>query len=452
MTEKYAEMTEQPVHKLICKLAVPTIFSMLVASLYNLADTFYVGRINTQATAAVGVAFALMSIIQAVGFFFGHGSGNFLSRHLGARDVKGAQVMATTGFVYVLAAGCLITVAGELFLDELCVGLGSTPTILPYTRSYVRILLLGAPFMTGSLVMNNQLRYQGNALYSMIGIVTGAVLNVALAPLFIFTFGMGVTGAAAATVLCQAVSFCILLAMIFRRGTVPYHWRSFSRRPAWLLDIVRGGSPSLARQGLACLATLLLNVAAGEHGDAAIAGMSIVTRAVFFIYAIFLGFCQGYQPVCGFNYGAGLYRRVLDGYWFCVRYGFVFLLICAVFGFWQAPAVIALFRHDPEVIAVGTVALRWQLAVFSLNAFATMSNVMLQTIGRSVRATVLASARQGLFFVPLILVLPRCFGLQGVEMCQAVADLLTFALALPLTLGVLRELRAGVKKEPRQGA
>ena len=205
--EKVTYMTTAPVRKLVCKLAVPTIISMLVTSFYNMADTFFVGKLNTSATAAVGIVFSVMAFIQALGFFFGHGSGNYISRKLGAREYEEASVMAATGFVYAFLCGIFVAVAGLLFLNPLSVALGSTPTILPYTKDYLKIILLGAPFMTSSLVLNNQLRYQGSANYAMVGIVTGAVINIALDPLLIFTFQMGIMGAAVATVLHNLKNF-----------------------------------------------------------------------------------------------------------------------------------------------------------------------------------------------------------------------------------------------------
>ena len=447
--DNFTVLTTRPVRRLILTLAVPTIISMLVTSFYNMADTYFVGKINTQSTASVGIVFSVMSIIQAIGFFFGHGSGNFISRKLGAREADAAGRMAATGFFFAFGAGVLLAVVGLAFLTPLSVALGSTPTILPYTERYLGIILLGAPFMTASLVLNNQIRFQGNALYGMVGIVSGAVINVGLDPLFIFTFGMGVAGAALATVLSQLCSFVLLLLMCRRGGNIPIRASNFTPSWAFVREIISGGTPSLMRQGLASLSTILLNVAAGVYGDAAIAGMSIVSRIGMFTNSFLIGFGQGFQPVCGFNYGAKLYGRVRQGFWFCVQVGFCFLLACTVLGMGYAEEIVSLFRRgDPEVIAVGADALRWQFIAYPLGAWVIISNMMLQTIRKSVRATILSSARQGLFFIPLIFILPRLLGLQGVEMCQAVADCLTFCLAVPLTCSVLSEM----KRQEQQAA
>ena len=440
--DNYLYLTTTPVPRLIVSLAVPTIISMLVTSFYNMADTYFVGKINTQSTAAVGIVFSVMSIIQAVGFFFGHGSGNYISRKLGAQETGNAEKMAATGFFWALFMGIFLAVVGLIFLTPLSLALGSTPTILPYTEKYLGIILLGAPFMTASLVLNNQIRFQGNAAYAMVGIVSGAVINVILDPILIFVFDMGISGAALATVISQICSFSLLLYMGRKGGNIRIRFKNFTPSLAFIKEIIGGGTPSLARQGLASVATILLNVAAGAYGDAAIAGMSIVTRIAMFINAFLIGFGQGFQPVCVFNYGAGLYARVRQGFWFCVKVGFIFLLVCALAGMGFAEEIVSLFRKgDPDVIAVGAAALRWQFITFPLGSWIVMSNMMLQTIRKPVKATIISSARQGLFFIPLIFILSHYLGLQGVEMCQAVADLLTFILAIPLTCSVLNEMK-----------
>ncbi len=442
--DNYIKMTKEPIPKLIGSLCVPTIISMLVTSFYNMADTFFMGRINTQCTAAIGVSFSVMAVIQAVGFFFGHGSGNYMSRKLGAHDEESARRMASNGFFLALIAGGVILLLGELFLTELSVWLGSTPTILPYTEKFLGVIFIGAPFMTASLVLNNQMRFQGNALYAMVGIVSGALLNILLEPLFIFVFGLGITGAAIGTVISQFFGFCLLLFMDHKGNNISIHYKYFSPSLRVMGEIFRGGFPSLLRQGTACISTIVLNKEAGIYGDAAIAGMSIVTRVFLFINSFVVGFGQGFQPVCGYNYGAGLYGRVRDGFWFCVRVGFYFLLIMAVLGYVFAPEVVETFRKgDSEVTSVGVAALRWQLLSLPLGSFIVLSNMMLQTLRKPFRASLMAASRQGLFFIPAVWILSSCLGLQGVEMSQMVSDICAFLIAIPLSGSVLRELRRG---------
>ena len=442
--EKREYMLEEPVKKLVCRLAVPTIMSMLVTSFYNMADTFFVGKIDTQSTAAVGIVFSLMAIIQAVGFLFGHGSGNFISRRLGAGDMEEAEKMSAVGFFSSFLAGIVIMVVCLIFIEPLSHALGSTPTIQPYTVSYLRIILFGTPAMTASLVLNNQMRFQGSAFYAMIGIVSGAVINIGLDPFFIFVCDMGVAGAALATTISQYMSFLFLLLMIRKGGNIRIRFQNFRPSLHFYKEVIRGGIPSLCRQGLASIATICLNHAAGNYGDAAIAGMSIVTRVMMFANSALIGFGQGFQPVCGFNYGAKKYKRVLDAFWFCVRTAFIFLTVVAVVIFIFAPEIIALFRKgDADVITVGTAALRYSIAVFPLSAWIVMCNMMLQSIGKGLKASIVASARQGIFFLPLIAILPHLFGLTGVEICQTVSDVLALTVSIPLGVSVIREMRRG---------
>ena len=441
--QKFHQMTEEPVGQLICRLALPCIISMLVTAFYNMADTFFVGMLKSNsATGAVGVVFSLMAIIQAVGFFFGHGSGNFISRELGKHNYEEASNMAATGFFSALAAGLLICVLGQIFLEPLAYLLGSTDNILPYAKAYLRVILIGAPWMTASLVLNNQLRFQGSAAYAMVGIASGAVLNIGLDPLLIFVFGMGVAGAAWATIFSQFVSFCLLLIGCTKGGNLHIHISRVQLKWSYYAMIIKGGLPSLARQGLASVATICLNQAARSYGDAAIAAMSVVQRIMMFGASAMIGFGQGFQPVCGFNYGARLYHRVKEGFWFCVKTSTVFLFAVGTLGFIFAPQLVALFRDDPQVIAYGATALRFQCVTFCFQGWVVMSNMMLQTIGRTAPATFLAMARQGVFFIPLVWILSAAFGMLCIQMTQTVSDCLTLICAIPIQLKVLRELSA----------
>lgn len=435
-------MTEPPVQRLICQLALPCIISMLVTSFYNMADTFFVGMLdNPSATAAVGVVFSLMAIIQAVGFFFGHGSGNYISRELGRKNYQEASNMAATGFFSAILAGGLICALGQIFLDPLSYALGSTDTILPYTRDYMRIILLGAPWMAGSLVLNNQLRYQGSANYAMVGIVSGAVLNIVLDPILIFRLGLGVSGAGWATIISQFVSFCILYIGCSKGSNIHIHVKHFKCQWFYFNMIIRGGLPSLARQCLASFATICLNKAAGSYNDAAVAAMSIVQRIMMFGASTMIGFGQGFQPVCGFNFGAGLYQRVRQGFWFCVKLSLGFLTAVSVLMFIFAPEMISWFQNDAEVIEYGALALRFQCISFPAHSWIVMSNMMEQSIGKTASATFLSAARQGIFFIPAIFLLNYFLELTGIQMAQAVSDLLTLACAIPIHIYVMKNMQ-----------
>ncbi len=439
--QKFKKMTEPPVGGLILSLAVPCIISMLVTSFYNMADTYFVGMLESDAaTAAVGVVFSMMAIIQAIGFFFGHGSGNYISRQLGRKNYEEASIMAATGFFSAFGTGVIICILGQIFLDPLAYLLGSTDTILPYTRQYLSVILLGAPWMTASLVLNNQLRYQGSAMYSMVGIVAGAIINIALDPLLMFVLELGVAGAAWATIISQFVSFCLLLIGCTRGSNISISIRKVRLRWFYYKMIIQCGLPSLARQALASVATICLNQAAKPFGDAAIAAMGVVQRISMFGASAMIGFGQGFQPVCGFCFGARLYERVKQGFWFCVKYSFLFLLAVSALGYIFAPQLISLFRDSPEVIEIGTAALRFQCISFPAHCWIVMSNMMEQSIGRTVPATFLASARQGFFFIPVVWLLSGLFGITGIQMTQMISDLLTLVCAVPIHIYVMKTM------------
>lgn len=432
--EKVTYMTSEKVSKLICSLAVPTIVSMLVTTFYNMVDTFFVGKINNQATAAVGVVFSVMTLIQALGFFFGHGSGNYISRKMGERDYEDAEKMASFSFFMCFLAGILVSVICLIFMEPLAIWLGSTETILPYTLEYMRIILLGAPFIMSSFVLNNQLRYQGSAMYAMIGIVLGAVINIALDPILMFVFDLGIAGAAYATVISQIASFILLIVASNKGENIHISFKKFKFSFRYMKEIIRGGSPSLFRQGLVSIASIILNNIAAGFGDAAVAAMSVVSRITMFANSALIGFGQGYQPVCGMNYGAKLFKRVREGFWFCVKYSFVFLILMSALAYIFAPQLVSLFREDAEVIKIGTQTLRYQCLVFPLSSVIVLTNMMLQSTGKGIWATVVASARQGFFFIPIVIIMSKLYGLTGLQISQTIADIFAFLLAFPVAL------------------
>ena len=447
---QFRRMTETPIPQLVLSLAAPTILSMLITSIYNLADTFFVGQISTSASGAVGVVSSLMAIIQALGFMLGHGAGTIISRSLGSRDTTAATRFASTSFFTALVFGVVLAVAGLGTLPHFMMLLGSTETILPHACAYARPILIAAPLMISSLVMNNILRYEGKANFAMIGLVTGGVLNIALDPLFMFVFGLGTAGAGIATALSQSISFCILLSMFLRGKTVSqFRLSAVTREARDFGRILLGGAPSFGRQGLNSIGGMLLNLAARGYGDAAVAGMSIVSRIFMFIISVAIGTGQGFQPVAGFNYGARKYRRVEKACVFTMCASFCFLSVIIAACWFNAEALIKLFRDDPEVTAIALPAFRYQCFACFLQPVIVAGNMLFQSIGKSGRATFLACCRQGVFFIPLILTLPRMFGLLGIEICQPIADVLTLVVTVPFLFPFLHQL---VKMEEAETA
>ncbi len=423
-------MLETPIPQLIPALAVPTIVSMLVTSIYNMADTYFVSQLNTSASGAVGVVFSLMAIIQAVGFTVGMGSGSIASRLLGQERREEADVYASTGVLAALVLGLAMAGAGMAFREELMWLLGSTATIYPYALDYAVYIILGAPVMILSFTLNNLLRWQGKANLSVFGLATGGVLNMALDPIFIYGFRMGIGGAGAATLLSQCVSLVILTSFfLLKKSELKVAPGKISRSPRTYLAILKQGMPSFFRQGVLSAATMALNYNAKIYGDAAVAALSIVTKVFMVIQSVVIGFGQGFQPVLGYNYGAKRLDRVKEAVWFSVKTCTVILTVGAVAGFLLAPAIMTQFRRDDAlVIAIGTRTFRYQCCTLPLGAVLVFANMFFQSLGKSWRAVLLAICRQGLY-IPLVYLMSGRFGLTGLECTQAVADLLAFALS-----------------------
>ncbi len=453
----YRRMTETPVSKLVIQLGIPTTISMLVTTIYNMADTYFVGQLNdNRATGGVGVVYGLMSIIQAIGFMYGHGGGSLISRALGQREKERATRLASTSFFYALMSGLAFSVLGLLFQEPLMKLLGSTDTILPFAKEYSLYILLAAPFMMGSFVLNNILRYEGRASIAMIGLTTGGILNIFLDWLFLMYLDMGVGGAGLATGISQMVSFTILLSMFLTgRTQSKLAVSQITRKFGEVMLICKTGLPSFLRQGLGSIGTMMLNHQAGVYGaaiaaqyaikaadasDAAVAAMSVVNRICFFIFAVGLGIGQGFQPVCAFNYGAKKYARVRKAFSFTFTLGEIFMGSLAIIGMIFSGSLIGIFRDAPEVIDIGTYALRIQLAALFFQPLCVFANMLFQTVGKHNAASFLSALRSGLLLVPLLIVLPLFFELKGVQMAQGVADVIAFFIALPFVIHFFRVL------------
>ena len=440
-TTQYDKMTKQPVGSLVIKLGIPTTLSMLVTNIYNMVDTMFVGKLGTSASGAVGIVFGFMSILQAFGFLFGQGAGSIISRRLGNKDEESASVVASTAFFSSMFMGLLIGILGTVFNTKMVYLLGSTDTILPYAKTYSLFILVAAPFMTSTFTMNNILRFEGKASLSMVGLMTGAILNMVGDPILMFGLDMGIAGAGLSTAISQFVSFCVLLSMFLSGKTQSkLSVRKITREFNVLFDIVATGFPSLVRQGLQAVSTMILNQQARIYGDAAVAAMSIVSRISFFIFAVGLGIGQGFQPVCGFNYGAKKFSRVKEAFSFTLVAGEVLLGMFAVAGLLFSNQAIAVFRDDAEVIAFGTPALRYQCMALFLNPLIVLSNMTLQSTGQRAWATFLSMMRSGLYLIPMIYILTYTMGARGIQLAQPVADVLAFATALPVIVNFIRKL------------
>ncbi len=438
---QYIKMTETPIPKLIMQLGIPTIISMLITSIYNLADTFFVSKLGNSASGAVGIVFGLMAILQAFGFMFGHGAGSIISRKLGQKDNESASRYASTSFFLSLAIGIIISVLGIIFLEPFMNLLGSTKTILPYAKEYGLYILIAAPFMTSSCVLNNILRYEGRAAFAMIGLTMGGILNIILDPIFMFGLNLGTSGAGISTAISQIISFGILLYMfVVGKTDSKISIKKITREFKDVVEIVTVGFPSMLRQGLGSVSTMLLNSQAAVYGDAAVAAMSIVNRISMFIFSVGLGIGQGFQPVAAYNYGAGKYSRVRKGLWFTAFAGEAILGVAATIGLIISGQIIGVFRNDTQVIEFGTMALRCQCIACFFQPFSVCTNMMFQSVGKSGRAAFLSALRSGVCFIPLIIILPYLFGKTGIQVSQALADIISFAISFPLMLSFLKNL------------
>lgn len=437
----YEKMTTWPISKLVITLGIPTTISMLVTNIYNMADTYFVSELGNSASGAVGVVFGLMAIIQAFGFMFGHGAGSIIARKLGMQDEKSAGIFASISITACLITGLVLGIFGLIFLEPLMRLLGSTDTILPYAKGYARYILISAPVTMASFALNNILRYEGKAFFAMIGLTIGGVLNMVLDPVLIFGLGMGIDGAGLSTAFSQLVSFLILLSMFIRGKTQSKLSLSFVKeQPKGIFNIMATGFPSLARQGLNSISTMLLNNLAGMFGDAAVASMSIVNRIVFFIFAVGLGIGQGFQPVASFNYGAKLYSRVKKAFVFTFLTGEVILGIFALAGILLSDNIIGFFRNDPDVISIGTISLKFQLIALYFQPLTICANMLFQSIGENKKATFLSMLRSGILFIPTILILTNLFGIFGIQVSQALADVMAFFVTLPMVVIFLKRL------------
>lgn len=435
----YQKMTETPVSRLIVKLGIPTTVSMLITGIYNLADTYFVGTLGESQQAATGILFTLQCIIQAVAFMLGHGSGTFVSKALADKDTKEATCYVSTAFFTGATAGTLLSVVGLLILKPFMRLLGSTSTILPYACDYGMWVLIACPFMVCSLVLNNNLRYEGKAFYAMIGLTTGGILNIFGDWLLIKKCDLGVFGAGMSTAISQMISFTILLVLYLRMAQSTVSIRAVSRRASVYWGIVKVGFPSLIRQGLTSISNGLLNNLTKPFGDAAIASMSVVNRFSSLVMCVGLGIGQGFQPVASFNYRAKKYKRVKVGLVFTMALGGVMVLLLSLPSFLFPEPIIRLFQKSAEVVRVGTPALRYAAVGLLFLPLSVPVNMLYQSIRRAGVASFLSVLRSGAAFIPVLLIGTHYFDLLGIQLAQPIADVISGLICIPFTLHFLRK-------------
>ena len=433
--KQYKKMTEGSTSKLVFTLGLPAMISMLVTAIYNIADTLFVSKIDADglASAAVTIVFPLMAIIQAIGFTFGMGSGSLISSKLGERKEEEAQRIGSSAFYIAIILGLVITILSLIFINPLLRLLGASSNVLPYAKDYAIYVIIGFPIMAGSFVMNTILRSEGKAKFSMIGLTVGGILNIFLDPLFINTFNMGIKGAAIATVVSQGISFLILLSMfVFKKSIIKLAIDKVSKAFDMYLSIVKVGFPSLCRQGLASIATILLNNMASKYGsDQAQAAMGIVSKVVMIIFSMGLGIGQGYQPVCGYNYFAKKYERVREAMKFTFIFALGVMTFVSVICFIFSDSIIRWFNENETIVDIGSKALKYQCISMPFLSVNVIINMTLQSTRKNFMATILSCCRQGLFFIPIILLLPLIIEIDGVVLTQPISDVCTCLFSIP---------------------
>lgn len=429
--KQFKRMTTVSVQRLVGSLAVPTIISMMVTNIYNMVDTAFVGTLGTSQSGAVGIVFGYMSILQAVGFMCGMGSGCIMSRRLGAKDVESASNYSSLGFFMSLGLGAIIGILSYIFLEPLLVVLGSTSTISVYAKVYIKFIIVSAPFMTASLSLNNLLRYEGRAKLGTAGLLTGAILNICGDALFMFVLNMGIAGAGLSTAIAQTISFCILLFMFLSGKTqTKISVKRAYNNIGQIGNVLASGFPSLVRQSLNSISTMLLNSFSAGYGDSAVAAMSIVSRISFFVMSLAIGMGQGFQPVSSFNYGAGKYERVKKAYWFTFIVAEILVCIIVVPVFFNAPSLIRIFRDDSEVVIYGVRALRLQCITGPLIPLSMMTEMGFQSTGQKIYATISSSLRSGIVFIPTLIILACVRGMKGIQEAQPVAFAISFVISI----------------------
>ena len=435
----YQKMTETPVASLILRLGIPTTISMLITSIYNMADTYFVGTLGESAQAATGVLFTLQTIIQGLGFMFGQGSGSFISRELANRDTEKASMYISSSFFAGLAISLVITLMGMPFLAPLVRFLGSTETILPHAVDYGFWVLVACPFILCSMILNNGLRFEGKAFYAMFGLTTGGLLNIFGDWLLVHKFQMGVYGAGLATAVSQMVSFTILLIMYLKMAQSTISLKKVSKQAGTYLSIMRVGLPSLIRQGLNALTSGILNNLTKAFGDAAIAAMSVVSRYAMFLMCVGLGMGQGFQPVASFNYSAKKYDRVKKGLVFLIIFAIIVIGGASAVSIFMAPQIIRLFQEAPEVIEVGTPALRNYAFGMIFMSFSVPVNMLYQSIQKPTVSSVLSMIRSGAVTIPILLIGVPLLGLPVIQTAQPIADVIAGCISIPFIIHFLRK-------------
>lgn len=441
------------IKSLLIKMSIPAIIGMLVTAIYNIVDTLFVSQLGTSAVGAASIAYPLFMLIAAIGLMFGIGSASYISRLLGAKDIDQANKTVTTTFVTGIIVALLLTGFLLVFIEPILILFGASDTILAYAIDYSRVLAMGSVFTILNMIMNNILRAEGSAKYSMLGLLTGAVLNIILDPLFIFTFGLGIKGAALATIFSQGISTLLLLYFFLGgKSNLKLSLKNLTLKFSLYKEILKIGIPTFFRQFLMSVSMALINSAAMPYGDGAVAAIGITTKVFSMGAMVVFGFSQGFQPIAGYNFGSGQIGRLKELLSVALKWASVFTTLMAILFIVFAEPIMTLFSQDPMVISTGVKALRALSFPLPFFGFQVIYATLFQSLGKGKEAGVLSLARQGFFLIPIILILPTYWGLNGVVYAQTMADVLTIILTAIFALGIHKEINHMVADESKTSA
>jgi len=440
---KRAQMLgNEAIPKVLLKLSIPAILGMMVSSIYNIVDTLFVSKLGTEALGGVTIVMPFFMLISAIGMMFGAGAASYISRLLGQKNIQKANQTAVVALLTSVTCAVLFSLIGIANLDRLLKLFGASNTMLPFAREYARVIIAGSVFTMSNMTLNNMLRAEGSAKISMLGIMIGAVLNIALDPIFIFTLGMGVKGAAIATVISQALSTIVLLGYyLLKKSFLELNIKNFIISKDIYAEILKIGVPTLLRQGLASISMGMINAVAVQYGDSAVAAIGITGRIFMMVFYVIFGFSQGFQPLAGYNYGAKEYERVRETIRVSLSWTTIYSILVTFLMALGAPALVHIFTTDAEVLAIGTRTLRYFCYIFPTAGFLVIYNSVFMAFGHAKEAAVLSMARQGLFLIPAILILPKLWGLEGVLLSQPVANGLSVVLTAIMAIRIQRELK-----------
>lgn len=431
--ERRRAILNEPILPLLVKTSIPTIIGMLVMVIYNLTDTFFVGILNNKSmTAAIGIVFSFMSFIQAIGFWFGYGSGNIMSKRIGQGNEYEAEKISSIGILFALGFGILIAFISWIFISPLArfIGGSASESLMRFTVDYMRVIVLSIPFALYSMTLYNQLRLCGNVKDGMRGLLSGMLVNMALDPILMFGLGLGFIGAGYATLIGQIVGTILLTRLSRKNGNIGVDLKKVRINKERVYHILAGGMPNFLRQSITSIALILLNISAARYGDGLLAALTISSRILALAYLIMIGWGQGFQPICAMNYGASQYDRVKTAFKLAVLGATAFLILSAFGLHIFAKELIMTMTKDSQVIAYTRKLLNLQCLTLPLLGYFALSSMLMQNIGQYFWSSIISISRQGIFYIPLLYILTGAFGQVGIYLLQPMADLMSFILAI----------------------